>query len=141
MSRADGRVGTGRRPTLATIAASAGVSVATVSRVANGDARVSEGTRARVEAAIEALDWHPNAVARSLRTQQTGTFGVVLGDVRNPFFTDLARAIDDEARAGGHVVVLGNADEDGERQDAYLRVLRERQVDGLLICPRRGTRR
>lgn len=123
------------------VAQRAGVSVATVSRVYSGSARVNDYTRDRVLTAIDELDYHPNAVARSLRTSVTGTFGVVLGDVRNPFFTELARAIDDEARAGGHVVVLGNADEDPERQDAFLRVLRERRIDGLLICPAPGESR
>ncbi len=127
--------------TINEVATRAGVSVATVSRVHSGSARVSHDTRDRVLAAAEELRYHPNGVARSLRTAVTGIFGVVLGDVRNPFFTELARAIDDEARAGGHVVVLGNADEDPERQDAYLQVLRERRIDGLLICPAPGDSR
>jgi LacI family transcriptional regulator len=117
------------------VAAHAGVSVATVSRVLNDSPRVSEDARARVRAAVEALRYRPNAVARSLRTEATHTIGLIIGDILNPFFAELARAVEDEAREAGYTVVIGNADERPERQDHYVRTLLEQRVDGLLICP------
>ncbi|WP_051301252.1 LacI family DNA-binding transcriptional regulator [Actinomadura rifamycini] len=117
------------------VARRAGVSVATVSRVLNDSARVTAETRARVLAAVEELGYRPNAVARSLRTDTTRTIGLVIGDILNPFFTELARAVEDEARAAGYSVVIGNADERAERQDHYVRTLLEQRVDGLLLCP------
>ncbi|GAA0213474.1 LacI family DNA-binding transcriptional regulator [Actinomadura nitritigenes] len=117
------------------VARLAGVSVATVSRVLNDSASVTEATRARVLAAVDELGYRPNAVARSLRTDTTRTIGLVIGDILNPFFTELARAIEDRARAAGYSVVIGNADERPERQDHYVRTLLEQRVDGLLLCP------
>ena len=75
------------------VAAVAGVSVATVSRVLNDHPSVSAAARARVLAAVEALGYRPNAVARSLRTDQTRTLGLVISDVLNPYFTHLARTL------------------------------------------------
>ena len=117
------------------VAALAGVSVATVSRVMNGAARVSPQTRVRVMTAMDELGYRPNAVARSLRTDATKSLGLIIGDILNPFFTGLARAVEDEARVAGYTVVIGNADERAEQQDHYVRVLLEQRVDGLLISP------
>jgi LacI family transcriptional regulator len=117
------------------VAAHAGVSVATVSRVLNDSPKVSEETRLRVRAAMRALRYRPNAVARSLRTEATQTLGLIIGDILNPFFAVLARAVEDEARDAGYTVVIGNADERPEQQDHYVRTLLEQRVDGLLICP------
>jgi LacI family transcriptional regulator len=117
------------------VASRAGVSVATVSRVLNDSARVSAATRSRVTAAMKDLGYRPNAVARSLRTEATMTIGLIIGDILNPFFTALARAVEDEARAAGYTVVIGNADERPEQQDHYVQVLLEQRVDGLLLCP------
>jgi LacI family transcriptional regulator len=117
------------------VAAHAGVSVATVSRVLNDSPKVTEETRAKVHAAVKALRYRPNAVARSLRTEATHTLGLIIGDILNPFFAVLARAVEDEARAAGYTVVIGNADERPEQQDHYVRTLLEQRVDGLLICP------
>ncbi|MEU5878926.1 LacI family DNA-binding transcriptional regulator [Spirillospora sp. NPDC047279] len=117
------------------VARLAGVSVATVSRVLNDSAPVTAGTRERVLAAVAELAYRPNAVARSLRTDATRTIGLIIGDILNPFFTELARAVEDEARVTGYSVVIGNADERPERQDHYVRTLLEQRVDGLLLCP------
>lgn len=117
------------------VARLAGVSVATVSRVLNDSAAVTGETRARVLEAVAELGYRPNAVARSLRTDTTRTIGLVIGDILNPFFTELARAVEDEARRSGYSVVIGNADERPERQDHYVRTLLEQRVDGLLLCP------
>jgi LacI family transcriptional regulator len=117
------------------VAAHAGVSAATVSRVLNDNPSVTEDTRNRVYAAMTALNYVPNAVARSLRTEATKTLGLIIGDILNPFFTELARAVEDEAREAGYTVVIGNADERADQQDHYVRTLLEQRVDGLLICP------
>jgi LacI family transcriptional regulator len=117
------------------VAAQAGVSVATVSRVLNNNPSVTEETRNRVYDAMAALNYRPNAVARSLRTEATKTLGLIIGDILNPFFTELARAVEDEAREAGYTVVIGNADERANQQDHYVRTLLEQRVDGLIICP------
>ncbi|GAA4636506.1 LacI family DNA-binding transcriptional regulator [Actinoallomurus vinaceus] len=117
------------------VAAHAGVSVATVSRVLNDSPRVSAETREKVVTAMRALHYTPNGVARSLRTEATRTLGLIIGDILNPFFAAMARAVEDEARAAGYTVVIGNADERPEQQDHYVRTLLEQRVDGLLICP------
>ena len=89
------------------VAAEAGVSVATVSRVLNEHPSVSADARARVLAAVDTLGYRPNAVARSLRTDQTRTLGLVISDVLNPYFTELARSVEEEARALGYSVIIG----------------------------------
>ncbi|WP_369019895.1 LacI family DNA-binding transcriptional regulator [Streptomyces californicus] len=120
------------------VAAEAGVSVATVSRVLNGHPSVSQEARTRVLAAVEALDYRPNAVARSLRTAQTRTLGLVISDVLNPYFTELARFVEEEARALGYSVIIGNADERPDLQDHHVRTLIDRRIDGLLVSPADG---
>lgn len=120
------------------VAAQAGVSVATVSRVLNSHPSVSPDARARVLAAVDALGYRPNAVARSLRTDQTRTLGLVISDVLNPYFTALARSVEEEARALGYSVIIGNADERPEQQDHHVRTLLDRRIDGLLVSPADG---
>ncbi|MGW2178294.1 LacI family DNA-binding transcriptional regulator [Streptomyces sp. NPDC001732] len=120
------------------VAARAGVSVATVSRVLNSHPSVSPDARTRVLAAVDALGYRPNAVARSLRTDQTRTLGLVISDVLNPYFTELARFVEEEARALGYSVVIGNADERPDLQDHHVRTLLDRRIDGLLVSPADG---
>ncbi|MGW9299240.1 LacI family DNA-binding transcriptional regulator [Streptomyces cyaneofuscatus] len=120
------------------VAAQAGVSVATVSRVLNSHPSVSEEARTRVLAAVDALGYRPNAVARSLRTAQTRTLGLVISDVLNPYFTELARFVEEEARALGYSVIIGNADERPDLQDHHIRTLIDRRIDGLLVSPADG---
>ncbi|MFE2428242.1 LacI family DNA-binding transcriptional regulator [Streptomyces sp. NPDC059373] len=120
------------------VASRAGVSVATVSRVLNDHPSVRPDTRTRVLAAVTELGYRPNAVARSLRTDQTRTLGLVISDVLNPFFTELARSVEDEARALGYSVIIGNADEQPELQDHHVRTLLDRRIDGLLVSPTDG---
>ncbi|MFD3655606.1 LacI family DNA-binding transcriptional regulator [Streptomyces sp. NPDC058620] len=120
------------------VAARAGVSVATVSRVLNSHPSVSPDARRRVLAAVDVLGYRPNAVARSLRTDQTRTLGLVISDVLNPYFTELARFVEEEARAHGYSVIIGNADERPELQDHHVRTLLDRRIDGLLVSPADG---
>lgn len=120
------------------VAHHAGVSVATVSRVLNDHPSVRADTRDRVLTAVAELGYRPNAVARSLRTDQTRTLGLVISDVLNPFFTELARSVEDEARALGYSVIIGNADERPDLQDHHVRTLMDRRIDGLLVSPTDG---
>ncbi|MFF4140468.1 LacI family DNA-binding transcriptional regulator [Streptomyces sp. NPDC001698] len=120
------------------VAAAAGVSVATVSRVLNEHPSVSADARTRVLASVEALGYRPNAVARSLRTHRTRTLGLVISDVLNPYFTALARSVEEEARALGYSVIIGNADERPGLQDHHVRTLLDRRIDGLLVSPTDG---
>lgn len=125
--------------TIKDVAKEAGVSVATVSRTINKVDRVSPGVRERVLAAAESLSYRPNAVARSLRARNTRTLGLVIPNIKNPFFTQVARAIEDAARERGYSLILGNTDENPEKEAEYLNVLLEKQVDGLIVSPARAT--
>lgn len=121
--------------TIKDVARAAGVSTASVSRVLTGHPATSEAMRERVQAAADSLDFRPNAIARSLRSTGTRAVGLVVSDLLNPFFTELARSVEDTARAAGYSVIVGNADERLEQQDHYIRNLLERQVDGLIVVP------
>lgn len=116
----------------ADVARQAGVSPAVVSYVLNGSHPVSNETRRRVEQAIQELDYRPNALARSLATARSHTLGLLIPDSSNPYFAELASAVEDAARAAGLVVLLGNGDDDAQREIDYLRAFRDRQVDGVI---------
>lgn len=121
------------------VAVLAGVSPAVVSYVLNGGPRgVAPETRARVLAAIEHLDYRPNGVARSLRMNRTMTLGLVVPDTSNPFFAELARAVEEAAFEAGYTLLVGNATESQARQTTYVRTFLQRQVDGLLLVPAHG---
>ena len=112
--------------------------MATVSRTLSGVDRVSPEVRGRVVAAVEDLGYRPNAVARSLRARNTRTLGLVVPNVKNPFFTQVARAVEDAASERGYSLVFGNTDEDPEKEAEYLNVLLEKRVDGLIVSPARA---
>lgn len=120
--------------TIADVAARARVSTATVSRVLNGAGRASPATRDRVLAAARDLGYRPSGIARSLKLRQTRTLGLIVTDIENPFFPALVRAVEDAARAEGYAILLGNAADDPERESAYLDLLVERRVDGVIIA-------
>lgn len=127
--------------TMRDVANAAGVSTATVSRVLSNHPAISPGTRDRVLASVEALSYRPNGVARSLRSETTATIGLVVSNVANPFFAEVARAVEDAAAESGLSVVLGNADESSEREARYLDVMMEKRVDGLVLSPTSGDTR
>jgi LacI family transcriptional regulator len=120
--------------TIADVAARAGVSTATVSRVLAGVGRARPETRARVLEAARALDYRPSEVARSLKRRSTQTLGLIITDIENPYFPQLVRSVEDAARAAGYSVLLCNAADDPERESAYLELLVDRRVDGLIIA-------
>ncbi len=121
--------------TIRDVAKRAGVSPITVSRVINNFDYVSEENRRRVHAAIAELGYVPNTVARSLRSKRTNTLALVLTDVSNPFFTTVARGVEDTASKAGYTVILCNTDESEAEQQKYLDVLIQKQVDGILLVP------
>jgi LacI family transcriptional regulator len=120
------------------VAARAGVSVATVSNVLNRPEIVARATRDRVNAAIKELGFIRNESARQLRAGRSRTIGLVVLDVANPFFTDLARGVEDEASKAGLAVILCNSDDQERKEKRYLELLEEHRVQGVLITPVAG---
>ena len=121
--------------TINDVAKLAGVSAMTVSRVINNSGYISRETRSRVEAAIAELAYVPNAVGRQLRSKRTKMLALVLSDIMNPFFTTIARGVEDVARAQGFSVMFCNTDESEAEEARYLLMLVQRQVDGVLLVP------
>ena len=126
-----------RRPTMEDVAALAGVGLKTVSRVVNGEPRVSAQLEQRVRRAIEQLNYRRDANASMLRRLggKTQTIGLVLEDVSNPFSSSLHRAIEDAARARGVLVFAGSCDEDDQRERELIGSFRDRRVDGIIVVP------
>jgi LacI family transcriptional regulator len=120
------------------VAARAGVSTATVSRVLNGLGPTSEGVRGRVRRAAKDLDYHPNWLGKSLRSRRTNTIGLVLPDIENPFFTSLVKGAEHAAGLRDWNLILCNSDEDVTREETLVRTLAEGKIDGLLLCPAAG---
>jgi len=119
--------------TIVEVAKRARVSTSTVSHVINRTRFVSDEARARVEAAIAALGYRPNSLARSLRVGQSHTLGLVLPDSANPFFAELGREIEQAAFEAGFSVFLCNTENDPEKERRYLNVLARKQVDGIVV--------
>jgi LacI family transcriptional regulator len=117
------------------VARHAGVSVGTVSNVLNRPDKVSQATIDRVHAAIDALGFVRNDAARQLRAGRSRSIGMIVLDVSNPFFTDVARGAEDRAAQERLTVLLGNSDEDRDREKAYLDLFEEQRVHGVLISP------
>jgi LacI family transcriptional regulator len=122
-------------PTIRDVAKRAGVAPITVSRVINNADNVSDATRLRVEAAIDALGYVPNRLASSFRSNKTNTLGLILTDITNPFWTTVARGVEDAADEHGFNVILCNTDEAQREEGKYVRVLLQKQVDGFLLVP------
>ena len=119
--------------TIKDVAKRASVSVGTVSNVLAGSMTVGALVRARVEAAITQLDYHPNQVARSLKVKTTKRLGLVVSDITNPFFAQVLRGAEDCALANGYVLITLNSDDKVEREKKILAVLRSSRVDGILL--------
>ena len=121
--------------TMRDVARSASCSIKTVSRVVNKQGEVSDATRRRVLGAIEALGYRPSKVARALVTQRTDTVGLLLGDISNPFFAEVARGMLNTAQSEGYDVFLCNSDYDPEQEIRALYSLADHNVDGMVIFP------
>jgi LacI family transcriptional regulator len=125
--------------TIRDVAQRAGVSTMTVSRVINRTGYVRPETQKRVESAVAELGYVPNTLARSLRFKRTRTLALVLTDITNPFFTTMARGVEDVASDHGFNVIFCNTDESEREQARYLTVLVQKQVDGVLLVPARSS--
>lgn len=117
------------------VAAAASVSVGTVSNVLNRPEIVSPATVAQVQAAISRLGFIRNEAARQLRAGKSRSIGMLVLDIGNPFFTDVARGAEDRAAAAGMTLLLGNSDTNSHRELSYLELFEEQRVHGLLVTP------
>jgi LacI family fructose operon transcriptional repressor len=122
-------------PSIKDVAKAAGVSTATVSRVLANHSRIKDATRQRVLKAVEQLNYRPNLIARSLRAQKSAKIGLVVSDIRNPFFTAIGRAVEDSAYEQGYSVLMCNTDENPEKEELYLNVLHDENVAGIIFSP------
>ncbi len=120
-------------PSIKKVAEVAGVSVGTVSHVITGSLPVSETLRNKVQAAIRQLNYHPNHVARSLKTSKTLTLGIIVPDMTIPFFPQIIRGAEEAARKSNYSLIAVNSDDDGERQKDLLSLLRSQRVEGILL--------
>lgn len=125
--------------TLADVARRAGVSISTASYVVTGTRPVGEATRRKVLAVIAETGYTPDTVARSLRSSRSATIGLVLPDIRNPFFTGVIEGVESEARANRQTLLFVNSGEDPQREIDALHQLRSRRVDGLILGLTRDT--
>lgn len=120
------------------VAKRAGVSLGTVSNVLNRPEIVAEETRERVQSAIEEIGFVRNGSARQLRAGTSRHIGLVVLDVANPFFTEVARGAEDLANQAGYAVILCNSDDSAEKENHYLQMLEEQRAQGILITPVQG---
>jgi LacI family transcriptional regulator len=121
--------------TIVEVAKSAGVSPATVSRVVGNYGYVSEKTRKKVLSAVRELGYRPDTIARSMVTKSTRTIGLVVTDITNPFFAQLARGVEAVTWQNGYTLILANTDEDVAREKAIIMTLQEKRVDAFIIVP------
>ncbi|SEG01379.1 transcriptional regulator, LacI family [Caloramator fervidus] len=123
-----------KKVTISDIAKLAGVSKATVSMVFNNkDENISKETRERILKIAKELNYIPNSVARSLATNRSFSIGIILPDITNPFFSEIARAIEDEANSLGYNVVLCNTDNKIEKEEEYIKLLISKLIDGIIF--------
>ena len=125
-------------PTVLDVAKRAGVAPITVSRVINNSGYISLATRERVEAAVKELGYVPNTIARGLRSKRTHTLALVVTDITNPYFTLMARGVEDVAGNSNYTVVYCNTDESEIKEEKYANILAQKQVDGVLLVPACG---
>lgn len=124
------------------IAKRLGVSAALVSYVMNNkekEARVGLEMAERIRSAAREMNYQPNLIARSLRSGRTKTIGLIVADISNPFFSNIARTIEDEASLNHYTVIFGSSDENAEKSQTLIDTLIKRQVDGLIIAPAENT--
>ncbi|GAB4046418.1 LacI family DNA-binding transcriptional regulator [Spirosoma litoris] len=125
-----------KKTSLKDIAQRAGVSMALVSYVLNGkekESRVGQEIAGKIRQIAKELNYQPNHLAKSLRSGKTHTIGLIIADISNPFFANIARVVEDEAKRNGYTVIIGSSDENAEKSRDLLDVLINRQVDGFII--------
>ncbi|MFG1639997.1 LacI family DNA-binding transcriptional regulator [Amycolatopsis sp. NPDC049252] len=124
--------------TISDVAALAGVSTATVSRALNGKSTVDPALAERVARAVAELGYTPNGLARSLRRRETAVLALIISDVENPFFTAIARGVEDTAQAAGFSVMLCNSDENTAKERRYVEVAARERRAGVIMSPTTG---
>jgi len=120
--------------TIYDIAKEAGVSIATVSKVINQTGRISDKTRKRVQDVMKRIDYQPSVVASALTKKRTYTLGLLIPDIANPFFAEVARSIEDHAQLMGYSLVICSTDNDPSKEERYVNVLRQKSADGIMIA-------
>ena len=120
-------------PTIYDVARLAGVSTATVSRALNGTGQIAPATQRAIDDAVAQLGYRPNTAARSLVTRSSQTIAVLLPEITNPFYAELVSGVQERALEAGHTLLLCTTESDPDREDEYLRLLRAKQVDGVLV--------
>lgn len=123
------------KPTMIDVASMADVALGTVSKVLNGDATVKPELRARVLDACERLNYQRNRIAASLRSRQTQTIGIIIPDILNTFYAALVEKLENLASAAGFTVIIVTTGEDYRRATDRIHILRQRQVDGMIVVP------
>ncbi|MBB3906502.1 LacI family DNA-binding transcriptional regulator [Anoxybacillus rupiensis] len=122
------------KPTIYDVAKKAGVSIATVSKVVNNTGNISDRTRKKVMKVMQELEYQPSSLAAALTGKRTFTIGVLVPDIANPFFAEVARALENYARETGYAMILCSTDYQRKREQDYLELLMKKQVDGIIIA-------
>ena len=125
--------------TIREVAKLAGVSVATVSRTLNNSGYVSESTRKKVEKAVKELNFYPNEVARSLFQKKSKVIGLLLPDITNPFFPAVAKGVEDGVNQRGYSLLLGNVEDDAEKESDYLKIFEQNNIAGVISAVQGNT--
>lgn len=120
--------------TIYDVAKEANVSIATVSKVINNTGKISEKTKIKVREVMVELNYRPNMIASALMGKQTKTIGLLIPDLANPFFSELARSIEDQGHELGYNLVICNTDYKSEKEINYLTLLKQKQVDGFILA-------
>lgn len=121
------------KATIYDVAKEAGVSIATVSNAINGKGKVSKKRREQIFEIMERLQYQPSVIASALMGKKTFTLGLLIPDISNPFFAEIARAIEDEAHQSGYSVIICSTDNQDERVERYISLLEQKRVDGMII--------
>ncbi|GIP35195.1 LacI family DNA-binding transcriptional regulator [Paenibacillus sp. J2TS4] len=122
------------RITIKDVAKESGVSIATVSRVLNHKGYATEEVKQKVYTAVEKLNYQPNAVARSLKIEQTNTIGIIIPDISNPYFMKISKGIEDVVHSKGYNLIFGSGDESPDKERELLQVLYKKRVDALVLA-------
>ncbi|MGG2198515.1 MULTISPECIES: LacI family DNA-binding transcriptional regulator [Paenibacillus] len=121
------------KATIYDVAREAGVSIAAVSQVINGKGKISEERRAEIMRVMERLNYQPSVIAAALTGKKTYTLGLLVPDISNPFFAEIARAVEDQGHSLGYSLVICSTDNKDERVERYLSLLQQKSVDGMII--------
>ncbi len=122
------------RPTIYDVAKESNVSIATVSKVINNSGKMRDSTRERVQEAMKRLNYHPSMMASALTGKGTETLGLLVPDISNPFFSEMARTIEDRAHEYGMSVIICSTDSNVEKEKKYIELLQRKQVDGFIVA-------